>query len=420
MLLQPLTRIALLVLLPQTSLPPAAPGPSLPPTTATQAPPPIQGPRVLLEKVDGTVEVRALDGFDTPDPRSLGARCLRFEGVPALPPSNPSEASAVLELSTGDFLNGRIRAGRAELLDIELSGGVHVGVSVDELKSLVFPRRVPEVWTAPLTAPASGDRLYRRQGAGLDTIGGGVEEFTTDGLRFRGDQNGEKLYTWTEVAALFIDVLEKREVVPLRKGLVPVVVDLVDQSRVRGALERISVEGCRLSTHNGEKLLLPPAVISGIFIDDGALVFLSSIAASQAIDSAPFGDDLGMHWRHRVDRSVTGSPLSAGGRIFTRGIGVHAPSRLTWKLDGPWKELRGLVAIDDQVVRLSSKGSAIFRIHLDGEKRWESPVVHGGDAPIAIPPLSLAAVRELTLEVDVATDSYVADRADWLQMMLVR
>jgi hypothetical protein len=128
-----------------------------------------------------------------------------------------------------------------------------------------------------------------------------------------------------------------------------------------------------------------------------------------------------MRWPHRVDRAVDGGPLTAGGRVRARGLGVHAPSTLAWALDGGYARLvGGAVAIDDQVLRLGARGSVVFRVLVDGEEAWKSPVLRGGDAPLEVPPLALAGARELALVVEEADEMFVADRADWLGMLLVR
>jgi hypothetical protein len=95
---------------------------------------------------------------------------------------------------------------------------------------------------------------------------------------------------------------------------------------------------------------------------------------------------------------------------------------ITWKLGGAYSSLRGLAGIDDQVMRLGTHGSVVFRVLVDGVERWKSTVVRGGDAPVAIAlqPPSLEGAGELTLEVETAENSFVADRADWLQLALVR
>ena len=61
----------------------------------------------------------------------------------------------------------------------------------------------------------------------------------------------------------------------------------------------------------------------------------------------------------------------------------------------------------------------VFRVLLDGEPAWESPVVRGGDRPVVLPDIELGTASELTLEADMAGD-FRGDRANWLRMLLVR
>jgi hypothetical protein len=173
-------------------------------------------------------------------------------------------------------------------------------------------------------------------------------------------------------------------------------------------------------TLNGEKVIVPLAAVELLHVDDGTSAFLSSIEPAEAPPSLPFGDDLGMLWPYRADRSVLGGRLAAGGRTFARGLGVHAPSRMVWKLDGSWKHMRALVAVDDESRRLPSPGSVVFRVKIDGQTRFESRELHAGDAPVPTGMLDLAGAKELVLEVDSSDGSTVADRADWLAPVLWR
>lgn len=412
----------------QTARPSNAPTPTaqapVAPTASSAAT--VRGPRVVLEGLDGVSRTLPLEGFETNDPRQLGAQILRFENAskPASVATGDVAANdrAEVALSGGQRLFGQVRHGEGETLDIEIVGGVHVKTSIEDVSSLVFAARVPATWHGALERAKEGDRLYRRQRDVLERIDGGVEAFSATGLSFHDMRVGSLTIQWSEVVALFIENSSKSESASKASTSVPVVVDLTDESRLAGRLERIDARGLSLELLHGEKLLLPLDVLALVVVDDKRSVFLSELAPLSAVDSAPFGDDLGMRWPHRIDRSVTGTPLLAGGRRFSRGIGVHAPSRITWKLGAQFESLRGLVAIDDQVSRLPSRGSVVFRVLVDGKKRWESPIVRGGDAPLAIAlePKSLVGANELVLEVDTSEDAYVADRADWLQLVLVR
>ena len=100
---------------------------------------------------------------------------------------------------------------------------------------------------------------------------------------------------------------------------------------------------------------------------------------------------------------------------------MHAPTRVTFELDGTWTSLRGSVGIDDSVLLNPSwaRGEVRFRVLGDGRSLWESRVLRGGDLPLALPTLSLKGVERLVLEVDAVGD-FAGDRADWLGMVLVR
>ncbi len=300
-------------------------------------------------------------------------------------------------------------------MKIEVLGDVALDLGIDSLRSLRFEERIPVGWGGRLHPAPEGDRLYRKTRAGLDRIDGTLIEFSKSGVVLDGSL-GQKQFEWSEVAALFVEVFEEEERAQ-KEGAVPIVVDLVDASRLGGTLLGIDAESLQMN-FEGSVLELPTWTVAELFVNDGELQFLSELIPVRVEEGSPFGDDLGMQWPYRVDRSVTGEPLRCDGVTHTRGIGVHSPSRLTWALGGEWKELRGRAALDDQVKRLPANGSVIFRVLLDGEKAWESSVMRGGEPSVAIPPVVLGDAKELTLEVDMATDFHVADRADWVRLLL--
>ena len=381
-------------------------------------------PQLELESHDGTVRRIPLAGLELADPRAEGGWLVR-PLLPAGPERRTSPAAADgalgrVELAGGDRISGRIVGGEGETLTVELAGGVRLPLRIDRLASLVFRERVPAAFAQDLLPPSEGDRVYRVSGASLDRIDGTVEEFTPEGVRFESRLLGSRVFAWEELAALFVEVLGEEVDAP-PEGI-PAAVDLVDLSRVRGTLSGLDEDGCRLSVAGDAEIRIPWERVEELLVVDGKLQFLSELPpAGEEGHGTPFDDDLGMRWPHRLDRAVVGGPLRAAGREYARGIGMHAPSRVRWELDGSWSSLRGKVAIDDSVLRNAeaARGAVVFRLHGDGEVLWESGILRGGDAPLPLPRISIEGVRELVLEADPAGD-FAGDRADWLRVLLAR
>ncbi len=373
-------------------------------------------PALVVEAADGSLRRLPLGDLELDSARSTGGALLRFEGTPAAPDAPQGEDLARAELLDGSVASGRLLGGDGELVELRLVGGTPLRLGLEELRALHVEARRPEGWTEPVVAPEAGDRLYRRSGPGLDRIDGTVAELSAEGVTLD-TSLGTKTFPWGEVAALFVEPLEEEPPAPEPEA---VVVDLVDGSRLRLGFERLSAAGLDARTPAGRRLRLAPEAVAEVLVEGAGLAFLSDLEPASAEPTAPFGDELGMVWPVLRDRCTTGEALRAGGRRYTRGLGVHAPSRVEYELGGAWRSLRAEVAVDDSVVPLPARGSVRFRVLADGEARWESPVVQGGDGPLVLPELDLTGVGRLVLEVDPADELFVGDRADWLRPVLRR
>ncbi len=60
----------------------------------------------------------------------------------------------------------------------------------------------------------------------------------------------------------------------------------------------------------------------------------------------------------------------------------------------------------------------IFRVLVDGQERFTSPIVRGGDAPLPVS-VDVRGAKKLELLVDYADRADVLDHADWLDARLV-
>ena len=113
-----------------------------------------------------------------------------------------------------------------------------------------------------------------------------------------------------------------------------------------------------------------------------------------------------------------GESLDVGGYIYGTGIGVHAQSKLTYRIDGKFKAFLADVAIDG---RLEKEGSVVFVVTGDGRELYRSPLVTGrpSEGGLAVQ-VSVEGIKELTLSAEPADDLDQADVANWGAARLLR
>lgn len=112
----------------------------------------------------------------------------------------------------------------------------------------------------------------------------------------------------------------------------------------------------------------------------------------------------------QADADVSNGPLRIGGKVFDRGVGTHAPSTWTLRLDGKASRLSGSVGVVtfDQ----TGKGSCEFKVRAGDKLLWSSGVMRNGDEAKALD-IPLAGLREITLEVGAADNGNDSDHAAW-------
>ena len=113
--------------------------------------------------------------------------------------------------------------------------------------------------------------------------------------------------------------------------------------------------------------------------------------------------------------SVDGHALSIGGRVFKHGVGTHAESEMIVLLSGGATAFRALVGVDDEVGEL---GTVTFAVWVDGEERYRSDVLHGGD-PADLVAVDLTGAQQMMLVVEDGGDNINYDHADWASAMIL-
>ena len=132
-------------------------------------------------------------------------------------------------------------------------------------------------------------------------------------------------------------------------------------------------------------------------------------------EQAAFASDLS--YPAQMDRNVFGGPLRFEAETFTKGIGVHANSKLTFALDGSYRIFRTRYAIDTNGD--CGKADVTVRVLLDGKPVHVQEHVKAYHLSPVLS-VDLANCKTLTLEVTAGAATDTQDRLDWLEAALVR
>jgi hypothetical protein len=385
---------------------------------AVQDPAPVATAVLRAEWPSGTSQ-GATYTFDGTGASFAPLRLVRDDAAVA-PRVAPSDADALIELVlwNGDRVLGRFVAGDDDSIAVAIGTTSQVAVPIDALRHAVHPSRRAIAGAEDLVAPERGDRLYRRAGSGVDVVDGTLDGLTAEGIAFE-SRLGRRVHAWSEVVALFVEVIDPPE--STSGTPLSVAVDLVGGSRLSGRLERIDASGVAIALPWGASLALAAADVALVGADDGRITYLSDLAPAAIRGGSAFDDELGLVFAPAIDRAVHGAALVCGGRTWPRGIGVQAPTAIVHDLEpGRHARLRGFVGIDDSTAQLAARGAAEFVVRGDGQELWRSGVLRGGDAPVALPTIDVSKFARLELAVEMGPDLNLGDRADWLDLVLER
>ena len=108
-------------------------------------------------------------------------------------------------------------------------------------------------------------------------------------------------------------------------------------------------------------------------------------------------------------KAKDGTPLSIAGHHYDKGLGVHAASLVTYRLNGACSAFTADVGVDDEA---TAQASVTFQVWADGQKLFDSGIVKGKTAahPVNV---DVTGKTELSLFVDNGNDDRHQDHVDW-------
>ncbi|MCA2214199.1 glycoside hydrolase family 2 TIM barrel-domain containing protein [Jidongwangia harbinensis] len=107
--------------------------------------------------------------------------------------------------------------------------------------------------------------------------------------------------------------------------------------------------------------------------------------------------------------AADGGTLTIGGVTYPKGLGAHALSQILFDLGGDCTRLRVDVGVDDE---MGSRGTVVFEVWVDGERRAQTGVRTGAD-PAQRLDVDLTGGERLELRVTDGGDRNGGDHGDW-------
>jgi alpha-galactosidase len=107
--------------------------------------------------------------------------------------------------------------------------------------------------------------------------------------------------------------------------------------------------------------------------------------------------------------ALDGRGIRLRGLAYDRGLGVHGPSLIRYRLAGACSRFSADIGIDDDQ---GGRGSAQFEVWADGERLYQSGTLTGS-SPVRVVNVDVSDRRELRLFVGIGGDDYASDHAVW-------
>ncbi len=185
---------------------------------------------------------------------------------------------------------------------------------------------------------------------------------------------------------------------------------LADGSTMWAKLNKMRAGLAYLKLVSGPDMVLPWATVRGMRIRSDRLVFMSDLNPTDVYERA-----IAQVGSWKKDKSVRGRPLSIRGRVFDKGIGVHATCRLTFDRPGQFNILAATIGIDDAT---NGRGDCEFVVLGDG-KELQRVRIKGNDEPHDLR-VKIEGVKTITLAVEPGKDFDFSDHGNWGDVRLIK
>jgi hypothetical protein len=315
-----------------------------------------------------------------------------------------SPQHAVLHLARGDRLSGQLLELTSERLKLLTRWKAEVEVPAVAVRGawlagLATANEI-EQFQEQLGSPGAQDvALVRSADGSLSPVAGRVEGLAEDRLQFEFEGQSRGINRGRLVGL----VLARPAASEAPAGPYQVF-ECLTGDRISGTWTALSGNSAELATPWG-RLSIPLPLLQQIGFRNGRLVYLSDLEPS-SVEEVPY---FGRRWHYRRDAGLEGGPLKIKGQVYPRGLAVHSRSVLNYAIGGQFQSFKATVGFDDAA---GGKGRVVCRVLGDGRQLWSQSDLRGDQDPVQLD-VSIAGVRQLTLEVDFGELEDTGDRVIW-------
>jgi hypothetical protein len=317
-------------------------------------------------------------------------------------------------LTTGDLLVGKVGPKSEDGIKLLSPAFSDPLIKFGQIRALIFPAnrqylpaRLPEkADTADIILTQAGDRAE-----------GTVLSISSSGVVYKSKRLDTEVTVPLEKSA-GVWMIET-DAPPKEPAGLHATVLTSDGSSIRGEIQSLKDGALTLKDLYGTVHKIPANLLSGIYMKNGRVVYLSDMKPAIVEEDANYirgpkklSSDLDFPYQR--DRSARGGKLIVGGVEHRKGVGVRARSLLGYSLEGGFKRFQATLGLDAASMGL---GAVKVEIEVDGKKVKEVGL-KGTDAPLPID-LDVSGAKELRLFVTWAGYGQ-SDFVDWGSARLIR
>ena len=295
----------------------------------------------------------------------------------------------MLEVGNGALTSGEMRAHFSvwSILSAPLLAGNDLSVMTDEARDILTNHRVIALNQDPLGLQAA---LIRSE-AGVDVLAKPLAECGARGVVLWNrsetsvDTNVSFRELWLEPRAATVSDLWSDQ--PVATGSDGFTVTVPGHDAV--ALRVTGVE--------------PPLPRGRVYLSDLRYTYATNGFGPVELDTT-----------NGEDAALDGTPIRLRGAVYEKGLGVHGPSLIRYRLGRACSRFSADIGIDDDQ---AGTGSAQFEVWADGERLFRSGTLTG-ESPQRSLNIDVRDKRELRLFVGIGGDTDAHDHAVWASARL--